>query len=173
MHCHLGVSSLKLTPSMETKLGAESDHGDSSTHQCPIPVRHTLGHTDANKFQQTFPERARRKVSFLKLILPPPHQPRTRPCVLIFIQPRTPNEGSYSMTKPDFRLPLTAYYHVNLGCLDQKLLNLDLHALNSRLELGRLIGGDGARNDGSGDPARASKSDLAVIYGDSAKREWS
>ena len=54
MHCHLGVSSLKLTPSMETKLGAESDHGDSSTHQCPIPVRHTLGHTNANKFQQTF-----------------------------------------------------------------------------------------------------------------------
>jgi hypothetical protein len=47
-------------------------------------------------------------------------------------------------------------------CLDQKLLNLNLHAVNGTLELRSFVGGNGARNNGARDSAGTSKSDLAV-----------
>jgi len=41
------------------------------------------------------------------------------------------------------------------------LFDLDLHAINGALELGCLVGGDGARNHGTRDSAGASKGYLA------------
>eukprot|EP00537_Pseudo-nitzschia_pungens_P011199 CAMPEP_0172392148 /NCGR_PEP_ID=MMETSP1061-20121228/8364_1 /TAXON_ID=37318 /ORGANISM="Pseudo-nitzschia pungens, Strain cf. pungens" /LENGTH=160 /DNA_ID=CAMNT_0013122933 /DNA_START=432 /DNA_END=914 /DNA_ORIENTATION=+ len=45
--------------------------------------------------------------------------------------------------------------------LQQELFDLDLHAINGALELGCLVGGDGARNYGTRDSAGASKGYLA------------
>jgi hypothetical protein len=52
-------------------------------------------------------------------------------------------------------------------CLDQELLNLNLHAVDGTLELRSLVSGNGARNNGARDSAGTSKSDLAV-----KSREW-
>merc|ERR1711953_1307019 len=51
--------------------------------------------------------------------------------------------------------------HNRFPCLNQELFNLDLHTIDSRLELRGFICSDGARNHGAGNTTSTSKGYLA------------
>ena len=77
--------------------------------------------------------------------------------LFLSLSPRKNHYCSISILLP----PPTNFYHC-VSCLDQQLLNLELHPINCAFQLRSLIGCDGTSNHRTRNPTSSTKSNFAA-----------